>query len=104
MALPARSLSAILKHLRVRHLNAEEWRLAGFVLTLTIAAMAGLQLFNASVWPGLSPHPPFMAVKRLEAGQCYILALPFFVLNIVGEEFWWRGFIQAAGNDETLPR
>ena len=22
------------------------------------------------------------------------LWLPFFVLNIVGEEFWWRGFIQ----------
>jgi membrane protease YdiL (CAAX protease family) len=63
---------------------------------LTIAAMAGLQLFNASVWPGLPPHPPFMAVKPLEASQSYILALwlPFFTLNIVGEELWWRGFIQ----------
>ena len=37
-----------------------------------------------------------MAVKPLEAGQYYILAIwvPFFALNIVGEELWWRGFIQ----------
>jgi membrane protease YdiL (CAAX protease family) len=66
------------------------------VLLFTFAAIAGLQLFNASVWPGLPPHPSFMAVGPLEIGQYYILALwlPFFVLNIVGEEFWWRGFIQ----------
>jgi membrane protease YdiL (CAAX protease family) len=96
IALPEPSLPAILKHLRVRRLSAEEWRLAGLVLMLTVAAMAGLQLLNATVWPGLPPHPPFMAVKPLEAGQYYILALwlPFFVLNIVGEELWWRGFIQ----------
>ena len=96
MALPAPSLPAVLKHLRVRRLSADEWRLAGFVLLFTFAAMAGLQLFNASVWPGLLPHPPFMAVKPLEIGQYYILALwlPFFVLSIVGEELWWRGFIQ----------
>jgi membrane protease YdiL (CAAX protease family) len=96
IALPEPSLPTMLKHLRVRRLSAEEWRLAGLVLMLTIAAMAGLQLFNASVWPGLPPHPPFMAVKPLEASQSYILALwlPFFTLNIVGEELWWRGFIQ----------
>jgi membrane protease YdiL (CAAX protease family) len=96
MALPAPSLSAILKHLRVRGLSAEEWRFASLVLLCTISAMAGLQLFNLSVWPGLPPHPSFMAIQPLEAGQYYILALwpPFFVLNIVGEELWWRGFIQ----------
>jgi membrane protease YdiL (CAAX protease family) len=96
MALPAPSLPAVLEHLRVRHLSGEEWRLAGLVLLFTFAAVAGLQLFNASVWPRLPPHPSFMAVGPLEIGQYYILALwlPFFVLNIVGEEFWWRGFIQ----------
>jgi membrane protease YdiL (CAAX protease family) len=96
IALPEPSLSAILKHLRVRRLSANELRLAGLALILTIAAMAALQLLNVSVWPGLPPHPPFMAVRPLEAAQYYILALwlPFFVLNIVGEELWWRGFIQ----------
>jgi membrane protease YdiL (CAAX protease family) len=96
IALPKPSLAAILRRLRVRGLGAEEWWLAGFVLMVTIAAMAGLQLVNASIWPGLPPHPPFMTVKPLEAGQYYILGLwlPFFVLNIIGEELWWRGFIQ----------
>jgi membrane protease YdiL (CAAX protease family) len=96
IALPAPSLPAILKHLRVRRLMAEEWRLVGLVLLFTFAAIAGLQLFNASVWPGLPPHPSFMAVRPLQLNQYYIHAvwLPFFVLNIIGEELWWRGFIQ----------
>jgi membrane protease YdiL (CAAX protease family) len=96
MALPAPSLPSILKHLRVRRLSAHEWRLSGIVLLFIFAAIGGLQLFNAFVWPRLPPHPPFMAVRPLESGQYYILALwlPFFVLNIVGEELWWRGFIQ----------
>ena len=95
MALPAPSAPAVLEHLRVRHLSGEEWRLAGLVLLFTFAAVAGLQLFNASVWPGLPPHPSFMAVRPLEIDQYYIFALwlPFFALNIVGEECWWRGFI-----------
>ncbi|WKA31059.1 CPBP family intramembrane glutamic endopeptidase [Bradyrhizobium roseum] len=96
MALAAPTAPAILEHLRVRPLSGEDWRLAGLVLLFTFAAVAGLQLFNANVWPGLPPHPSFMAVRPLMIGQYYILAfwLPFFVLNIVGEEFWWRGFIQ----------
>jgi membrane protease YdiL (CAAX protease family) len=96
LALPWPSLRALLAHLRLRPLSAKEWRLTGLVLALTIAAVAVLQVINTSVWPHLPPHPPFMSVKPLDAGQYYILALwlPFFALNIVGEELWWRGFIQ----------
>lgn len=37
-----------------------------------------------------------MRVEPLGPAQRYILALwlPFFFLNIVGEELWWRGFVQ----------
>ena len=37
-----------------------------------------------------------MTAQPLEPRQYYLLALwlPFFALNIVGEELWWRGFIQ----------
>lgn len=96
LAAPAASLPAILAHLRVRRLSAHDWRMAGLALTLTIAAMAALQILNARVWPQLPPHPPFMTVQPLEPPQYYLLALwlPFFALNIVGEELWWRGFIQ----------
>jgi membrane protease YdiL (CAAX protease family) len=96
MALSEPTLAAILNHLRVRSLSAKEWRLAGLVLVMTVGVMAGLQFLNMSVWPGLPPHPRFMEVKPLETGQYYMLTLwlPFFVLNIAGEELWWRGFIQ----------
>jgi membrane protease YdiL (CAAX protease family) len=96
MAMPTASFRAILEHLRVRRLSARDWRVAGLALALTFAAMAALQLANATVWPQLPPHPPFMAVKALEPTQYYLFALwlPFFAVNIVGEELWWRGFIQ----------
>ena len=96
MAAPAVSLPAILEHLRVRRFSPHDWRVAGLALAVTIAAMAALQLFNARVWPQLPPHPPFMTVQALEPARYYLLALwlPFFAVNIVGEELWWRGFIQ----------
>ena len=96
IAVPTVSLPTILEHLRVRRLSAHDWRTAGLALAVTIAAMAALQMLNAMVWPQLPPHPPFMTAQPLEPRQYYLLALwlPFFALNIVGEELWWRGFIQ----------
>ena len=57
--------------------------------------MAALQILNTMLWPQLPPHPTFMTARPLEPSY-YLLALslPFFALNIVGEELWWRGFIQ----------
>jgi membrane protease YdiL (CAAX protease family) len=96
MALPAPSRQTMLEHLRVRRLSVDDWRLAGLALIATFAMMAALHLFNARVWPQLAPHPPFMTVQPLEPGQYYLLMLwlPFFALNVIGEELWWRGFIQ----------
>jgi membrane protease YdiL (CAAX protease family) len=96
MSAPTTSLPAVLADLRVRRLSAHDWRVAGVAFAATIAAMAVLQVVNARVWPQLPPHPPFLTVRALEPAQYYLLALwlPFFALNIVGEECWWRGFIQ----------
>jgi membrane protease YdiL (CAAX protease family) len=96
VAVPRASFQAILEHLRVRRLTARDWRTAGLAIAFTFAAMAALQLVSARVWPQLPPHPPFMTVRALEPAQYYLLALwlPFFTVNIVGEELWWRGFIQ----------
>jgi membrane protease YdiL (CAAX protease family) len=93
--LPAPSLVTILDHLRVRPMTPTDWRQAGYAFLFTGGATAALYFVNASVWPRLPPHPPFLA-SALEPAQTYLLFLwlPFFVLNIVGEELWWRGFIQ----------
>lgn len=97
MSGPAASLPEILRRLRVRPLSTEDGRLIAVTLAVTLAAMAALQIVNANLWPGLPPHPPFLHVRPLEPAQYYILALwlPFFAVNIVGEELWWRGFIQS---------
>lgn len=91
-----RSLPDILRELRVRPLSSAEWRLTGLALLATILAITALQAINTGVWPRLPAHPPFMSVSPLAPAQYYILVLwlPFFALNIIGEELWWRGFIQ----------
>lgn len=96
MALSTPSPSTILEHLRVHRLSLDDWRLTVLTLAWTMAAVAGLTLLNAKVWPGLPTEPSFMAVQTLKPAQYYLFALwlPFFAVNIIGEELWWRGFIQ----------
>jgi membrane protease YdiL (CAAX protease family) len=90
-----RSMAAVLRRLRVHPMNAADWALTGIVLVATLAAIGALALANELLWQ-LPPHPPFMAVEPLAASQywIFVLWLPFFFFNIVGEELWWRGFIQ----------
>jgi membrane protease YdiL (CAAX protease family) len=96
IAQPVPTVAGTLEHLRVRRMTARDWRVAAFALVITLAAMAALQALNTRVWPQLPPHPPFLTVRPLGSGQYYLLALwlPFFAANIIGEELWWRGFIQ----------
>lgn len=95
-ALSTPSLSKILQHLRVRRLSFDDWRLTLLTLVWTVAAVAGLIVLNAKVWPGLPTAPSFMPVQALAPAQYYLFAfwLPFFAVNVIGEELWWRGFIQ----------
>lgn len=90
------SMTTALAHLRVRRLSAEDWRVAGIALGVTMVATAALHMVNITIWPQQPPHPPFLAIQPLAPAQYYLLALwlPFFATNIIGEELWWRGFIQ----------
>lgn len=78
----------------LRPMNGDDWLWAvgGFaavaVLTGGIAAALG------AIADGSKFQPSFMAFEPLSLGRYWILGawLPFFALNIVGEEFVWRGF------------
>jgi membrane protease YdiL (CAAX protease family) len=96
VALPPPSLPKVLAHLRLRRMTPADWRLAGVVLLFIGLATAAMYFVNARVWPRLPSHPPFLQASALEPAQYYILLpwLPFFAVNIIGEELWWRGFIQ----------
>ena len=63
----------------------------GAVGLVTAGLIAALRALRSDA--GL--HPAFMAIEPLRPGRYWILAawLPFFFLNILGEEFLWRGVV-----------
>ena len=79
----------------LRPLSARDWLwvLGGFAaiaaLTGGIAAAIGILSDDTKL------HPSFMAFEPLGPGRYWILGawLPFFALNILGEEFVWRAFM-----------
>lgn len=96
LAAPRISLGAIAEQLRLRRMSGRDWRVGLVALVIALALTAMMVIFNAWVWPQLPPRPVFMQIEALKPAQFYLLALwvPFFALNIIGEELWWRGFIQ----------
>jgi len=67
------------------------WAVGGFAAVGVLTGCLGAALGRLQGETNL--HPSFMAFEPLGPGRYWILGawLPFFVLNIVGEEFAWRG-------------
>ena len=67
------------------------WAVGGFAAIGVLTGGLGAALGRLQGETNL--HPSFMAFEPLGPGRYWILGawLPFFVLNIVGEEFAWRG-------------
>lgn len=95
-AVPDAAWRGRLAALRLRPMSGRDWRIAGLALLATCAVTAAMQQAGTLLWPWLPPHPPFMEMKPLTAAHWYVFLfwLPFFFANIVGEELWWRGYIQ----------
>lgn len=87
--------------LAVRPMNRRDWghALAGlllcFLFTAIIVAAARVAASVTGVRP-LDPTPWFMAFRPFAGAERLLLLvwLPMFVLNILGEELLWRGYIQ----------
>jgi membrane protease YdiL (CAAX protease family) len=76
----------------LRPMNGGDW-------LWTIVGIAAVAVLTGGI-VGLLPdkatlRPSFMTLEPLGPGRYWILGawLPFFVLNIVGEEFVWRGVV-----------
>jgi membrane protease YdiL (CAAX protease family) len=67
------------------------WAVGGLAAVSVLTGGIGVVLRVLHADKGL--YPSFMAFEPLGPGRYWILGawLPFFVLNIVGEEFIWRG-------------
>ncbi len=83
----------IVNRLRFRRITKNDlwWSLAGLVLT---GIATGIVMLALSYFAGDFNHtPPFMAFEPLSSGRYWLLLVwaPYWILNIMGEEFLWRG-------------
>lgn len=89
------SSSRLGARLRFCRMSRGDW-LWGVGATVVVGVLtAGIQA-GLGVLPGeVDLHPGFMAFEPLTRGRYWILVawLPFWVLNIMGEEFLWRGVL-----------
>jgi len=79
--------------LRFRKLTRSDiiWTLIGF---LAVAILSGLIMKLLEVLVGQFDHSPkFMSFEPLTKGRYWLLLIwaPYWILNILGEEFLWRG-------------
>lgn len=79
--------------LRFRRMGRKEWIwcVAGLA---AVSLLSGLALKGVELVAGQFDHsPPFMAFEPLSKGRYWLLLvwLPYWILNIFGEEFLWRG-------------
>jgi membrane protease YdiL (CAAX protease family) len=95
MEVPASGAALWRDRLRFRPLTGGDWLwgLSGLaaVGVLSGASMAVLR----SATGELSLHPPFLTMEPLAGGRWWILAAwaPFFLVNILGEEFLWHAVL-----------
>lgn len=67
------------------------WSIAGLIL---IAVLSGMIMKGLELIIGPFDHSPaFMSFKPLTKGRYWLLLIwfPYWILNILGEEFLWRG-------------
>lgn len=85
--------STWIERLRFRKITGKDilWGLSGLVLVgiLSGFTMKGLELFLGK----FDHSPAFMSFEPLTKGRFWLLSVwfPYWVLNIFGEEFFWRG-------------
>jgi len=83
------------ERLRLRPMGKRDWRLALGGLVVVALLSGGCVLFLRSLGQEQGLHPAFLAMEPVTPERAWTLGawLPFFVLNILGEELVWRGVV-----------
>jgi len=83
------------ERLRFRKLSGEDmlWSIGGIVV-IGILSSSVMEILKA-LFGEMQSQPPFMTFEPLTSGRYWILAVwfPYWVLNILGEEVFWRGVL-----------
>lgn len=90
-----RAREAVVERCRFHRLDrrAGLWAAGATVAVLALTVL--VQLILQRTLPGFSPQPPFMHMTALAPNERWVLLawLPMFVLNILGEELLWHGYV-----------
>ena len=81
--------------LRFKPMSKKDWLWGiGGIIAVGVFSMVVMKLLELAVGK-IEHNPPFMAFEPLTKGRYWILALwlPYWVLNIMGEEILWRGVL-----------
>lgn len=81
--------------LRFRKITKNDflWCMAGLIATGILSGLA-MKLLEVVTGP-FDPSPSFMSFEPLDKGRYWLLIVwfPYWILNILGEEFLWRGVL-----------
>ncbi len=83
------------RRLRFRRMNHGDWLWSLAALGLIGLSTSGMLAVLRAVNPDVRLHPSFLTMEPLGPGRYWILAawLPFFAVNILGEEILWHGLL-----------
>jgi membrane protease YdiL (CAAX protease family) len=86
---------SFLTRIRYKTLKSEDWLWVGFGIILILITTGFLAYILKGLFHNLTIQPSFLEMPRITSDNRWILLawLPMFFLNIVGEEFFWRGYI-----------
>ncbi|MBU1101553.1 MAG: CPBP family intramembrane metalloprotease [Bacteroidetes bacterium] len=88
-------LTSLIKRLRFHKPDKGDilWSIGGII---AIGLISSLLMYGQEIFLGaIETQPAFMSFEPLTPGRYWILALwlPYWILNIMGEEILWRGVI-----------
>ena len=96
----AKAFYAIRNRLRLKAMNRGDWlwTLVGFIIigvTVGLIMFAGEWAAKAGLISGFNISPSFLEFEPFGADQrwMFLIWLPMFFFNIMGEELLWRGYI-----------
>ncbi len=86
---------AILERLRFKPLSKTDWKWTGFGLLGIILSTGIIFWIQRNFIQDFSTSPPFFEMTKLAPEERWTLLiwLAVFFFNIIGEEFFWRGYI-----------
>lgn len=83
------------ERLRFRPMTRRDWRYSLVALVVIGLLTGGIMVAMQALIPGFDHTPSFMTLEPLSLGRYWLLLawLPYWLLNIGGEEFFWRGVL-----------